>query len=297
MGDLLMRFVRSMYSVLVVSMLFGGTPTALAQESDPPDAPPQETQTTDSRNRLINELMEEIAAIKKELLEVRGELARAKLTANETARELEELRQFIKDNREYGDDFDQYKTIRDIRNSEAKQRQAELARQRRDETRAQRQAAREVTSARQAAEQAEKAKVEQYRKAGFNPLGLDVYLGRTGFFYHLKRSIRSHVEYEPIIGDFLEPVEIAYIDFSVMTISGTVLNASNQMRNLGIAIAFFDERGNQVGAETIQINNARPNIPYPFTSSIDMALDRPFASSTSWVLYADPVATRTSDDE
>ena len=72
-----------------------------------------------------------------------------------------------------------------------------------------------------------------------------------------------------------------------MTISGSVLNAADEVRNVGVAITFFDENGNQVGSETIQINNARPNVPYPFTSTLTMALNRPFSSSTTYVLYAD----------
>ena len=75
-----------------------------------------------------------------------------------------------------------------------------------------------------------------------------------------------------------------------MTISGSVLNAGNAPRDIGIAITFFDENGNQVGSEIVQINNARPNVPYPFTSKVDMALNRAFSTSSTYVLYADPVA-------
>ena len=78
------------------------------------------------------------------------------------------------------------------------------------------------------------------------------------------------------------------VDFSRMTISGSVLNSSGETRNIGLAITFFDENGNQVGGEIIQINNARTDVPYPFTSTIDMALNRPFDSSSTYVLYADP---------
>ena len=57
---------------------------------------------------------------------------------------------------------------------------------------------------------------------------------------------------------------------------------------IGIAITFFDDNGNQVGSEIIHVNNARPDVPYPFTSTIDMALNRAFSSSSTYVLYADP---------
>ena len=79
------------------------------------------------------------------------------------------------------------------------------------------------------------------------------------------------------------------IDFTEMTISGSVLNASQEVRNIGVAVAFFDENGSQVGGEIIQINNARPDVPYPFTSAIAMALNRAFTSASTYVLYADPV--------
>jgi hypothetical protein len=44
-----------------------------------------------------------------------------------------------------------------------------------------------------------------------------------------------------------------------------------------------------VGHETIQVANARPDVPYPFTAEVKMALNRPFDSSSAYVLYADPI--------
>ena len=75
-----------------------------------------------------------------------------------------------------------------------------------------------------------------------------------------------------------------------MTISGSVMNAAEEVRDIGIALTFFDEAGSQVGGEIIQVNNARPQVPYPFTVPIAMALDRPFDSTSTYVLYADPSA-------
>ena len=51
------------------------------------------------------------------------------------------------------------------------------------------------------------------------------------------------------------------IDYSQMTISGSVLNAAPNVRDIGVAFTFFDEHGNQVGAEIVQLKNARPNVP------------------------------------
>jgi hypothetical protein len=67
------------------------------------------------------------------------------------------------------------------------------------------------------------------------------------------------------------------------------MSAAEDVRNIGIALVFFDAAGNQVGHETVQVENARPEVPYPFTSTIGMASDRPFASSSQYVLYSDPV--------
>ena len=50
--------------------------------------------------------------------------------------------------------------------------------------------------------------------------------------------------------------------------------------------------GAQVGGEIVRINNARPDVPYPFTATLDMALNGPFDSSSTYVLYADPIEGR-----
>ena len=95
---------------------------------------------------------------------------------------------------------------------------------------------------------------------------------------------------DPMGVSIINPQAGATIDFSRLTISGSVLNASDEPRHVGVAITFFDEYGNQVGSEIVQINNARPDVPYPFTSKLEMALDRPFSSSSTYVLYADAIA-------
>ena len=84
---------------------------------------------------------------------------------------------------------------------------------------------------------------------------------------------------------------MSQIDYSQMTISGSILNAADELRDIGVAITFFDDNGNQVGHEIVQIKNARPNVPYPFTSRIDMALNRAFTSTSTYVLFADPAET------
>ena len=136
---------------------------------------------------------------------------------------------------------------------------------------------------------AQMARLSRYRRNGFAPLGLDVYSGKWAYFYETTDITRSRIAYQPGIGNYLRLYQDKKIDYSKMTISGSIINGSDQVRNVGVAITFFDEHGNQVGQETVQVNNARPDVPYPFTSKIDMALDRPFDSSSTYVLYADPI--------
>ncbi|MGI9012651.1 MAG: hypothetical protein ACR2GY_00210 [Phycisphaerales bacterium] len=242
----------------------------------------------------VRSLIEEVQDLRAEIARIRHELATAWMERDEARRQLAELQQFMRDRREFGDDFERYQSFREMRSEEERQKLAAETRARRDREIEERRQRRDQLRAEQQARAAEEAVVERYRRAGFDPVGLDVYIGRTGFFYDVKRSTGTRVEYEPIIGHFLTPVETSAIDYSAMTISGTILNASGEVRNIGIAIAFFDQRGNQVGSETIQLNNARPDVPYPFTSRIEMALDGPFRSSSSWVLYADPVEGQPS---
>ena len=297
------RFSQSVILGFALSAASLITPAATGQDGadqDPPvksteqesDDPAEvDTREKDPKTRLIEELLEELEGVRAELAAVRHELATLTLERDEAVRERDELRQFMRDNREFGDDFAQYQEIKEITRQAERRRAAEEARKRHEEERARRLAARQQAGQIDTVQQAEREKIERYQRAGFEPLGLDVYLGRTGFFYGVTEGEPAlRIEYEPIIGHFLEPAApISRIDYTKMTISGTVLNASDETRNVGIAIAFFDRAGNQVGSETVQISNARPNVPYPFTSSIEMGLDGPFASSTSWVLYADPV--------
>jgi len=265
----------------------GGQTPPTRQEGEPPVV----VEDADPKDLLIEQLVKELNALREEVAKVRQELATLKLERDEAVRERDELRQFMRDNREFGDDFAQYQEIKEITRQSERRRAAEESRRRLEEERARRLEARQQAGEIDALAAAERERLERYQKAGFQPLGLDVFLGRTGFFYSVKDGEQAlRIEYEPIIGHFLEPAApVSRIDYTKMTISGTVLNASEETRHIGIAVAFFDRAGNQVGSETVQISNARPNVPYPFTTTITMGLDGPFTSSTSWVLYADAV--------
>jgi hypothetical protein len=237
----------------------------------------------------LDRLFEDIRALLEEVDELRVRLAEAELRAAEAEREAAELRQFIQDHDEYADAWEEYRGIRELRQQEVRQRILEERREQRERERAERQARMEAIQARRSKREAEQARLQQYERAGFAPLGLDIFGGRMAFFYGTKENSDVQVEYDSIIGLYFRPgVNERKIDYSRMTISGSILNASDEVRNVGVAITFFDEHGNQVGSEIVQINNARPNVPYPFTSTLEMALNRPFNTSSTYVLYADP---------
>lgn len=261
-------------------------PAPAAEHEQPPaaEALPRPMSLTEA-------LLQEIEAMHMELAAMRTELAQARLEAQSAQRERDELRQFVLDHERFGNDFAQYQEVKKHTEREARTRENEQARAQKEALKAERDARR--AAARSVAQQrdAESDRLSRYRRMGFSPLGLDVFAGKMAFYYNTKESGGGvQVDYDTLIGNYLEPIpNLSEIDYSRMTISGSVLNASERIRNIGVAITFFDDHGNQVGHETIQINNARPDVPYPFTSKIDMALNRAFASSSTYVLYADDV--------
>lgn len=247
-----------------------------------PAPPPRELSPLEYLYKKVQDMEAQLAQSRKDLADARLEAANAK-------NELAELRQFMADHHDYGADFEKYKELKEIAAREDARKQAEAARQKREAERAERIAKMNAARAAKTQQDAASMKVSKYRHAGFSPLGLDVFSGKMAYFYESKDVNRTRIDYDPFIGSFLRPAApFAEIDYSKMTISGSVLNASDQVRHLGVAITFFDDNGNQVGHETVEIKNARPDVPYPFTSKIDMALNRAFSSSSIYVLYADP---------
>lgn len=250
-----------------------------AAEAEPAEAPRRLTE----EERLI----EEVHALLGELRRLRTELAEAQLAKSQMQRELKELRAFIDDHHEYGSDFEEYQRIREIKQREQRRREQRDARERylreREERMRQQKIARQQRAEQRAAERQER----QFRERGFESLGMNTFLGRMAYQYRVRDTLRTRITYDPFFGFFTQRDFRDRIDYSEMNISGAVINASDEVRNIGVAITFFDDFGNQVGHEIIEVNNARPNVPYPFTSTVDMALDRPFTTSSSYVLYAD----------
>lgn len=292
--------MRSVVAIVVTLLLLVGVLPVKVSGQQPPPPPPGKTgPTTSPQADAASEkepeadplqlLLDEIQQLHAEILTLRRQVAQAQMASSQAKRELAELRLFIDDHHEFGQDFQQYKAVKAIAEREARARRQEVVRDQREAQRAEGQTRRQAARAERAQREAQARRLADYRRAGFTPLGLDVYVGKMAYYYRSKNTTFYDVEYVPFLsGYFVDPeYRRARPDFSSMTISGSVLNAADEVRNLGVAITFFDENGNQVGSETIQINNARPNVPYPFTSTLTMALNRPFSSSTTYVLYAD----------
>ncbi|MAB84017.1 MAG: hypothetical protein CMJ24_11390 [Phycisphaerae bacterium] len=299
----------SMRSCLIVLLLCAANATTSraapdAPEPDPaaPEKAPQATPEQLERIRLAlppdldarssrAELWSELLRTAVESARLREELARSQADLSIIRKELEELRQFILDHEEFGSDYEEYQRIKKVAERETRRRQAE---QRRKEVDAQREEQRKGRNAQQqqrSREELAKIRAEQYQQAGFTPIGLEAFMGRSSYFYAPEDSTQPPMIYKPYrIGTaYTSPSTGNEIDYTKMTISGSVLSAAADIRNIGVAITFFDEHNNQIGAEIVQIENARPNVPYPFTAQLQMALNRPFASHASYVLYSDPV--------
>ena len=290
--------MKSVVALVVTLLLLVGVLTVPVSGQQPPPpgkagptTSPQADATSEKEPEAdpLQLLLDEIQQLHAEILTLRRQVAQAQMASSQAKRELAELRLFIDDHHEFGKDFQQYKALKAIAEREARERRQEVVRDQREAQRTERQTRRQAARAERAQREAQARRLADYRRAGFTPLGLDVYVGKMAYYYRAENRTMYDVEYVPFLsGYFVDPeYRRARPDFSSMTISGSVLNAADEVRNLGVAITFFDENGNQVGSETIQINNARPNVPYPFTSTLTMALNRPFSSSTTYVLYAD----------
>ena len=225
------------------------------------------------------------------LMESNRELAKSNLALAGLEDELDDLRQFIVDHDTYGQDFTAYtKVVEETR----RQARASVVRERRAREEAKRQKQQEARrKLDESRKQSDLKKI--YDEKGFAPIGQDVYTSRSAFFYApYEGEDGKTIQYRPSRFGGIKAVSVPEnreVDYSSMTISGSVLNGTDLLRNIGVAFTFFDESGNQVGAEIVEIQNARPNVPYPYTRTIDMALNRPFASHSTYVLYADQVAT------
>lgn len=248
---------------------------------------PPDLDARSSRAELWSELLESAV----EAARLREELARSQADLSIIRKELDELRQFIFDHEEFGSDYDEYQRIKEVAERETRRRAAGIRRKQLDDEREAQRKGRNAEQQQRSQEELARIRAERYQQAGFTPIGLDVFTGRSSYFYAPEDSSQPPLVYKPYrLGiKYANPTTSQDIDYTQMTISGSILNAAADIRSIGVAITFFDEHSNQIGAEIVQLENARPNVPYPFTAKLQMALNRPFASHASYVLYSDPV--------
>lgn len=285
-----LSLTRSGLLLWVMACLCGPAPAQdEAELSRPEPEPAADTRPQDP----LRILLAEIDRLDDVLDAKRRELAEMRLEVLKTRRQLQELRQFIRDNETLGRDFEQYRAVKAAAERDARRRQAVEARERRAIEKSDRAARTQTARTEREKSQAEFNRLKRYREAGFSPLGFDVYLADISFNYSATDGgAPARIDWDFRLGHYVRLYPHAAgreIDFTAMTLSGSVLNASEEVRNIAVAVAFFDENGSQVGGEIIQINNARPDVPYPFTATIAMALNRAFTSASTYVLYADPV--------
>jgi multidrug efflux pump subunit AcrA (membrane-fusion protein) len=257
------------------------TPTAEELERIRLALPP-DLDARSSRAELWSELLKTAVST----AELREALANSQTEVSMLRRELGELRQFILDHEEFGDDYEEYNHVREVAERELKRRNAQKRREQLDQERAAKKKGRDAEELRKKAEELARIREEHYTNAGFETIGMGLYMGRSAFFYAPKDLAQAPLAYNPYQAR-TQTSSSSDINYSEMTISGSVVNGTSEVRNIGVAITFFDEYGNQIGAETVQVENARPNVPYPFTRKLQMALNRPFASHVSYVLYSD----------
>ena len=206
--------------------------------------------------------------------------------------QLESLQQFIKDHKQFGQDFEKYEAVLSETRKLTDAQRALKRQQERIEMARKRELWRQQQ---QNANQTSGAKRSQNRKLnqlGFSPIGQDVWLSKSAYVYASQTVPEQRTYLQPGPGGTVQQVtsieQREEMDYTEMTISGSLLNAAAEVRNIGVAFAFRDSFGNQIGQETVIIEYARPDVPYPFTAELKMASDQPFASTTQWVLFADP---------
>jgi hypothetical protein len=314
------RAARSFPAVLFAFSLiltpFAGLACAFPQGgSEEPAKPAQATEAKQAEKRqdvqpeeikvlTVEEmLLDEIERLHREIRAMREELAKAQLEASQAVRERDELRQFLVDHQQLGEDFEKYQGVIEIKERELRRQRAEEHREKLRQQQEERQARMEAAKMERAAREASQNRLRRYEREGFYHVGSDVFVSAMAYLYKKENVPDTSYRFAPLIrfdGTFFftRYWHIDYdeeIDFTEMTISGSVLNAAPEPRDVGVAITFFDQYGNQVGGQTVEVSNARKDAPYPFTAKLDMALDRPFSSYRIVVLYADQVGSERPD--
>lgn len=281
-------------SMVALALFWGlGPVAAFARQESPAGAaqsdagqPPSSAQELEE---MLNQLISERSALQQEV-------AKAQLDLSAALRKITELEQFIKDHDQYGVDFEKYLFYRERIEKEERAKRAAEARAKREEAerkareaREQKKAQRDVGKARDADLQ---ARVDAIEKAGFTIVGDAVGIGQLTTFY--QTTSKEEIQYIPSI-DFWYVDRDKVVDYTHLRISGSIIQAERDTRDMSVAVVFYNRRGGQIGQTTVRIDGARPGVPYPFTANIDMADNAPFATFTSYVMYFEPSLPNTPD--
>jgi hypothetical protein len=225
-------------------------------------------QPPDPRNLAIDELIAMNNQLAIDNQRLAAENARLNLDINRLQTEVGELRQFIQDHDQNADNFEKYAFFREQVEREARARAAAEARQRREQER-QRALDERLNRNRPAAEEGDDAvlanRVEMLRRAGYSRIGDRVFVGEMGYSYRSEE--REVIRYSPFIEHwYTDRTEV--IDYRELSVSGSVIHAGSEERNISIALAFYDANGAQLGSTNVQVQAARPGVPYPFTATV-----------------------------
>lgn len=289
----------------VAGLLAFGLAASLVAEAaqDPPADKPRVV----SADRAIQELIEINASLAAENQRLTaenqrllGESARLQLELTRVLKERDDLSAFIADHDAYGENYEKYTFFRERSEREERARQAAEAKLRREEERLRQQQEREERLRQREAgsendaglDDAIKKRLDTLRRAGYTRIGERAFVGNMGYAY--RTETREEIRYSPLI-DFWYVDRDEKVLYDEMTVSGSVIHAGLEVRNLSVAFAFFDDRGAQIGTTTVRIDAARPGTPYPFTATVTMAGNKPFKRYSAWVLYDEASAAPAAE--
>lgn len=251
-----------------------------------------------SRDQAIKELIDinaNLAAENQRLTaenqQLVAEAARLKLEMARVQRERDEFKAFISDHETYAENYEQYTFFREKAEREERARQAAEAKAKREAEKLRQQQEREDRlrqrdgAGSSSDDDVLRKRIDILRRAGYTRVGDRIFVGEMGYSY--KTETREEIRYSPLI-DFWYVDRDEKVLYDEMTVSGSIIHAGQEERNVSVALAFFDESGAQIGTTTVRVDGARPGTPYPFTAKVTMAGNKPFKRYSSWVLYDDP---------
>ena len=120
--------MRSVVAIVVTLLLLVGVLSVQVSGQQPtpekttPTTSPQADATSEKEPEAdpLQLLLDEIQQLHTEILMLRRQVAQAQMASSQAKRELAELRLFIDDHHEFGQDFQQYKAVKAIAEREAR---------------------------------------------------------------------------------------------------------------------------------------------------------------------------------